>query len=155
MSDMLRSSLCPRCGKVSLMEKDVEERCDFCGFSGLLDVGPNVQFPLIDAKKFTEYWALCDEFREKYLNKTNPDFSQEWFDKREADDKKVAQKLIDDEQKRLEYERKQAQEEARYVPRCPTCGSPRVFNRGNGAGKTVYGLMVHKQYVCNNCGYEW
>lgn len=46
-------------------------------------------------------------------------------------------------------------ETVQYVPRCPTCGSPNVFNRGNGAGKTVYGLMVHKQYVCNNCGYEW
>lgn len=55
----------------------------------------------------------------------------------------------DDEEEEIEAPK------AKYIPRCPTCGSPNVINRGNGLGKNFYGQMIHKQYVCKNCGYEW
>lgn len=45
----------------------------------------------------------------------------------------------------------------KYIPRCPTCGSPDVHNRGSVSlsGEIGLGRVVYKQYVCKNCGYEW
>lgn len=150
------SILCPCCGKVLWTYDDSPQTpCYLCGYPEQLVLGTDQLCDYVDNNELDKFWSLCSELRDKYLDKTNPAFSQEWFEKREEDDQRSIEEDKEREQKRLEYERKQAQEEARYVPRCPTCGSPNVFNRGNGAGKTVYGLMVHKQYVCNNCGYEW
>ena len=48
-------------------------------------------------------------------------------------------------------------QEPQYVPRCPTCGSPNIRDLGPVRLRGMYpeqriGL---KQFVCNNCGYEW
>ena len=152
----MHECLCPCCGKLTGLDSDPSWVCPVCGYPDLVDVGREDIFEKILKSRNTMEFIKESKFvREKYLDKTNPAFSQEWYDKREADDQRILEESKKREKERLEYERKQAQEEARYVPRCPTCGSPHVFNRGNGAGKDVYGLMVHKQYVCNNCGYEW
>lgn len=37
----------------------------------------------------------------------------------------------------------------RYVPKCPTCGSPNIKKQFLSGG------WFSKQFRCNNCGYEW
>ena len=64
----------------------------------------------------------------------------------------------------LEKEKEQAEIEAtkpKYVPKCPTCGSPDLSKIGT-ASKVLdvafWGFAsgkVKKTFHCNNCGYEW
>lgn len=49
----------------------------------------------------------------------------------------------------------------KYVPKCPTCGSPDI-EKISGTSKAVsfalFGIFSNKvkhQFKCKNCGYEW
>ena len=42
------------------------------------------------------------------------------------------------------------QQVPQYIPRCPTCGSPRVSRIDRW--ESTYRRL---QFFCNNCGYEW
>lgn len=64
----------------------------------------------------------------------------------------------------LEKEKEQAGIEAakpKYVPKCPTCGSPNLSKIGAGSkllDVAFWGFAsgkVKKTFHCNNCGYEW
>lgn len=67
-------------------------------------------------------------------------------------------------QEKLDEERRKAEEEAakpKYVPHCPTCGSPDLEKIGT-ASKVLdvafWGFAsgkVKKTFHCKNCGYEW
>ena len=140
--------VCPKCGK--LFATDKSPVCMFCGFNGPC---PNLTAAdQQEIEKADDKWRLNSIFQEKYVDHSGPYYDQETFDKREEYEENYRKAIEEEKQESI---RKAEEEERKYVPRCPTCGSPRVFNRGTGAGKTAYGLMVHKQYVCNNCGYEW
>ena len=49
----------------------------------------------------------------------------------------------------------------RYVPKCPTCGSPNIAKislASKAAGGFMFGLFssnVRKTMKCKNCGYKW
>ena len=49
----------------------------------------------------------------------------------------------------------------RYIPKCPTCGSPdiaKISLASKAAGGFMFGLFssnVRKTMKCNNCGYKW
>ena len=52
-------------------------------------------------------------------------------------------------------------EKPKYVPKCPTCGSPDI-EKISGTSKAVsfalFGIFSNKvkhQFKCKNCGYEW
>ena len=59
---------------------------------------------------------------------------------------------------RAELEEK---EHPKYVPKCPTCGSPDIEKIGTGAkliDVAIWGWASRKpgkQFKCKNCGYEW
>lgn len=146
----LREYLCPRCGKLTGTNPDSLWACPICGYPDLIDVERGDMSNLVFNEDVTALLKEAELMREKYLDKTNPIFSQEWCKKREADDKRMLAEEKEEEQKRLEYERKKAEEEAKYVPRCPTCGSPRVHRIDK------WESMFRKlQFECSKCGYQW
>ena len=132
--------ICPKCGEF-FYRHSPDEPCRYCGNEQIIPLTPQQdEFRGADNKKQAE-----ERIRQKYVDQTSPIFDRELYLKRQAKDEAEYREI------RATF----SNDTGTYVPRCPTCGSPNVFNRGNGAGKSVYGLMVHKQYVCNNCGYEW
>lgn len=63
--------------------------------------------------------------------------------------------------KQIKEELAQEAELAKYVPKCPTCGSPDLEKIGT-ASKVLdiafWGFAsgkVKKTFHCKNCGYEW
>lgn len=62
---------------------------------------------------------------------------------------------------KVRQELAEEQERAKYVPRCPTCGSPdieRISGVSKVASAAMWGLFsnkIRKTFHCNNCGYEW
>ena len=52
-------------------------------------------------------------------------------------------------------------ESDKYIPKCPTCGSPnieRIDNSKKLIGAILFGLFssnVRNTMHCNNCGYKW
>ena len=82
--------------------------------------------------------------------------NKEWLDEADKTDAKI--------RRYLEKEKEQAKIEAakpKYVPKCPTCGSPDLSKIGT-ASKVLdvafWGFAsgkVKKTFHCNNCGYEW
>ena len=82
--------------------------------------------------------------------------NQEWLDEADKTDAKI--------RRYLEKEKEQAEIEAakpKYVPKCPTCGSPDLEKIGT-ASKVLdvafWGFAsgkVKKTFHCRNCGYEW
>lgn len=50
---------------------------------------------------------------------------------------------------------------SRYVPKCPTCGSPKIHKISTAskvasvALVSIFSRKVHKQWHCDNCGSEW
>lgn len=82
--------------------------------------------------------------------------NQEWLDEADKTDAKI--------RRYLEKEKEQAEIKAakpKYVPKCPTCGSPDLEKIGT-ASKVLdvafWGFAsgkVKKTFHCNNCGYEW
>ena len=82
--------------------------------------------------------------------------NQEWLDEADKTDAKI--------RRYLEKEKEQAEIVAakpKYVPKCPTCGSPDIEKIGT-ASKVLdvafWGFAsgkVKKTFHCKNCGYEW
>jgi hypothetical protein len=108
-------------------------------------------------------WITADdEGKKEILSKINqpkeykPMENQEWLDEADKTDAKI--------RRYLEKEKEQAEIEAakpKYVPKCPTCGSPDLEKIGT-ASKVLdvafWGFAsgkVKKTFHCNNCGYEW
>lgn len=50
---------------------------------------------------------------------------------------------------------------SRYVPKCPTCGSPKIHKISTASKVAsvalvgIFSRKVHKQWHCDNCGSEW
>lgn len=48
-----------------------------------------------------------------------------------------------------------------YVPKCPTCGSPKIHKISTASKVAsvalvgIFSRKVHKQWHCDNCGSEW
>ena len=97
--------------------------------------------------------------REQYdwKAKTNPKRNISEIDKEHL--KKIQLKATEfDTQYRADLEEK---EHPKYVPKCPTCGSPDLEKIGT-ASKVLdvafWGFAsgkVKKTFHCKNCGYEW
>jgi DNA-directed RNA polymerase subunit RPC12/RpoP len=53
------------------------------------------------------------------------------------------------------------QQQQKYTPKCPTCGSPNIRKISMGSkifGGAMFGLFssnVRNTMKCNNCGYKW
>lgn len=49
----------------------------------------------------------------------------------------------------------------RYIPKCPTCGSPKIHKISTASKVAsvalvgIFSRKVHKQWHCDNCGSEW
>lgn len=96
----------------------------------------------------------------KDISKFDPDIVKKNQDEATVYDSQVKAEI----QEKLDKERRKAEEEAakpKYVPRCPTCGSPDLEKIG-AASKVLdvafWGFAsgkVKKTFHCNNCGYEW
>lgn len=65
------------------------------------------------------------------------------------------------QQKRIAELKRQAEEDKKYIPKCPTCGSTNVrpISGLNRAGSMfMWGIMsskIGKTYECLNCKYKW
>ena len=136
--------ICPKCGEF-FFRQSPDAPCRFCGYDGVIVATQQEDQEYHSISGVENDIAAEENLRRKYVDQTSPIFDRELYLKRQAKDEAEYREI------RATF----SNDTGTYVPRCPTCGSPHVFNRGNGAGKDVYGLMVHKQYVCNNCGYEW
>lgn len=50
---------------------------------------------------------------------------------------------------------------SRYVPKCPTCGSPKIHKISTASKVAsvalvgIFSRKIHKQWHCDNCGSEW
>lgn len=68
---------------------------------------------------------------------------------------KLYQQYLEDK-KKLEESQPQ-----RYIPKCPTCGSPavkKISGTKRWASTGLFGLgssNIGKTMQCNNCGYKW
>ena len=81
-------------------------------------------------------------------------------------DEEIALKVYDIRQKEiLEIERQRkehvAEEKQKYIPKCPTCGSPDIKKITGGKRWITTGIFglgssnLGKTMECNNCGYKW
>ena len=148
---MDKDLLCPRCGKLTCEDLGFPRpHCPFCEYSDLIDIGEQ------NIKRYAEnndsigFLKVSNSICERHLDKTNPVFDQELFDKRVKDDERLLQNAIERDRQRQEYERKKAEEEASYIPRCPTCGSPHVCRTDEW--ESIYRKL---QFECLKCGYKW
>lgn len=68
---------------------------------------------------------------------------------------------VEENQKKNEAYLARKAEEKKYIPKCPTCGSPDVKKITGGKRWLTTGLFglgssnVGKTMECNNCGYKW
>ncbi|MBC8558723.1 hypothetical protein [Fumia xinanensis] len=163
--------VCPRCGWV---DSDLpKENCPFCGYSPVVIVGPAKVF-YCDTMEDT--LSMGEELRTTYCPTNSPAYDAEWaakYQKRiqeyliELDQKEKEQQKQEEIQKELEWQEKMQKieksvKDSRYIPKCPTCGSPDIRKAPEIGISTVYesGLVsiydcVRKQFECNNCGYQW
>lgn len=130
-------SYCPRC------DKYVERFAWFCPFCG--GMVPKVSV-----------WEKWDDAKRQEFFKDSPHYDpprptndKAELEKAEAFDKQIKEELA------------QEAELAKYVPKCPTCGSPDLEKIGT-ASKVLdvafWGFAsgkVKKTFHCRNCGYEW
>lgn len=130
-------SYCPRC------DKYVERFAWFCLFCG--GMVPKVSV-----------WEKWDDAKRQEFFKDSPHYDpprptndKAELEKAEAFDKQIKEELA------------QEAELAKYVPKCPTCGSPDLEKIGT-ASKVLdvafWGFAsgkVKKTFHCRNCGYEW
>lgn len=130
-------SYCPRC------DKYVERFAWFCPFCG--GMVPKVSV-----------WEKWDDAKRQEFFKDSPHYDpprptndKAELEKAEAFDKQIKEELA------------QEAELAKYVPKCPTCGSPDLEKIGT-ASKVLdvafWGFAsgkVKKSFHCRNCGYEW
>lgn len=136
--------ICPHCGRLAWLP---EVTCVHC--SCLMT-------------NYRRLIAADDEGKKEILSKINqpkeykPMENQEWLDEADKTDAKI--------RRYLEKEKEQAEIEAakpKYVPKCPTCGSPDIEKIGTGAkliDVAIWGWASRKpgkQFKCKNCGYEW
>lgn len=130
-------SYCPRC------DKYVERFVWFCPFCG--GMVPKVSV-----------WEKWDEAKRQEFFKDSPHYDpprptedKAELEKAEAFDKQIKEELA------------QEAELAKYVPKCPVCGCPRLDKIGAGSkliDVAVWGFASKKpgkQFKCKNCGYEW
>ncbi|MBC8558724.1 hypothetical protein [Fumia xinanensis] len=163
--------VCPRCGCVD--DDDISEKvCPFCGYQPMIVVGPTrIGYALTE-----DSVKIGEELRRTYCPTSNPAYNAEWYDKYQ----KSVQEYLEEwnqsqkeaeEQKEIEQELKRQErieavekslKDTRYIPKCPTCGSPDIRKAPEIGISTVYesGLVsiydcVRKQFECNNCGYKW
>lgn len=136
--------ICPHCGRLAWLP---EVTCVHC--SCLMT-------------NYRRWIAADDEGKKEILSKINqpkeykPMENQEWLDEADKTDAKI--------RRYLEKEKEQAEIEAakpKYVPHCPTCGSPDI-EKISGTSKAVsfalfgvFSSKVRHQFKCKNCGYEW
>lgn len=136
--------ICPHCGRLAWLP---EVTCVHCSYL---------------MTNYRRWIAADDEGKREILSKINqpkeykPMENQEWLDEADKTDAKI--------RRYLEKEKEQAEIEAakpKYVPKCPTCGSPDLEKIGT-ASKVLdvafWGFAsgkVKKTFHCKNCGYEW
>lgn len=136
--------VCPHCGRLSWLPNVVCVHCS-CLMTN-----------------YRRWIAADDAGKAKILSEINqpkeykPMENQEWLDEADKTDAKI--------RRYLEKEKEQAEIEAakpKYVPKCPTCGSPDIEKIGT-ASKVLdvafWGFAsgkVKKTFHCKNCGYEW
>ena len=139
--------LCLSCGDVfhsSVYEHTIrnipEGLCPNCRHEHLMELCTAEEWK--QKQKEGTWERYKEDMRRKYIVKDSPMFDAEAYRKREERDQAVKMNPNFNSAARV------------HVPRCPTCGSASVNNRGQSGG-TIFHRMAHKQFHCNNCGYEW
>lgn len=143
---------CLRCGNVSPLKelRDDDPECPFCHFN-MCYLYEDI--PLQNYLQKGIYWSTIRKLIQENINKDAKVFNQELFDKREERDRILEENAAP----LMQAFQNDIPQEPQYVPRCPTCGSPNIRDLGPVRLRGMYpeqriGL---KQFVCNNCGYEW
>ena len=68
---------------------------------------------------------------------------------------------LEDFKKQIEKNEKARKENEKYIPKCPTCGSPDIKKITGGKRWVTTGIFglgssnLGKTLECNNCGYKW
>lgn len=143
---------CLRCGNVTPVQECRDDpECSFCHFT-MMHLRDTI--PLPESLLQGTYWSTIRRVIKKNINRNAKVFDPELFDKREQNDRILEQKTTT----WVQAVQAQMPEPVQYIPRCPTCGSPNIYNRGPvryQAALFPEQRIGLKQFVCGNCGYEW
>ena len=148
--------ICLRCGNVTPVQECRDDpECSFCHFT-MMHLRDTI--PLPESLLQGTYWSTIRRVIKKNINRNAKVFDPELFDKREQNDRILEQKTTTWVQAVQAQMQAQMPEPVQYIPRCPTCGSPNIYNRGPvryQAALFPEQRIGLKQFVCGNCGYEW
>lgn len=136
--------ICPHCGRMAWWPTFA---CVHCSCE------------LVNYKKWIK---ANDEEKKEILSKTKqpkiykPMSDPQWLEEADRIDAQIRKYLA--EQGSKPPEKKPT---PKYVPKCPTCGSPDI-EKISGTSKAVsfalfgvFSSKVRHQFKCKNCGYEW
>ena len=154
--------ICPKCGKTYLYTLFEHHKCNFCGYSSMIQTEYNDKTIESYIKNYppSKLKALNEILREKYTLNSEY-FDEEKYKQLILQEKEDAIKN-DDNQQELEFQQRQKRlAEESSKPKCPTCGSTNIEKISAGkkiTGGLFFGLFssdVRKTFRCKNCGYKW
>lgn len=165
---------CIRCGGRRSMF--FFNKCDSCKTKTLRDT-PTEWSDKNYGLQNNEWFKLTYEERRKieeesfipFLRETDPDFSEEAYQHRLEkeqkwieDDKKLKEKNAKEHEEYLRKQRAEWDRRAKYTPRCPICGSPRIKKISavtKAGGVALFGPLgmrkALKQWHCEDCGSDF